>query len=82
MCHPSLSWLAGPLCLTASALIVLSQLLRLGVALVLGPGSASTVTHTVTYAVALLGMAVLLLALTPCIPCAHRFSARSAWPAT
>jgi hypothetical protein len=59
-----LSGLAGPLCLTAAVLIVLSQLLRLGVGRVLGPDSASTVAHTATYALALVGMAVLLLALT------------------
>jgi hypothetical protein len=62
MPHSPLIRLAGPLCISASVLIVLSQLLRLGVGLV--SGSESTPTHTVTYAVALLGMGVLLLALT------------------
>lgn len=64
MSRSPLSRLAGPLCVTAAVLIVLSQLLRLGVGLVLGPGSASTPAHTWTYAFALLGMGVLMLALT------------------
>ena len=64
MPHSPLTRLAGPLCISASVLIVLSQLLRLGLGLLSGLGSRSTPTHTITYAVALLGMAALLLALT------------------
>lgn len=64
MPHSPLIRLAGPLCISASVLIVLSQLLRLGLGLLSGLGSRSTPTHTVTYAVALLGMGALLLALT------------------
>jgi hypothetical protein len=60
---PVIRW-AGPLCIAAAVLIVLSQILRLGVGLILGADSASTVTHTPTYLLALLGMFVLLVALT------------------
>jgi hypothetical protein len=55
---------AGVFSVTAAILIVLSQLLRLGVGLVIGSPSRSTVTHTLTYSLALLGMYALLLALT------------------
>jgi hypothetical protein len=55
---------AGTLCLTAAALIVSSELLRLAVGLALGPDSAATVAHSLTYVLALAGMYVLLLALT------------------
>jgi len=58
-----LSRRAGVLSLTAAVLIVLSQVLRLGV-LRLGPDWVTTPAYTVTYSIALLGMAVLLLALT------------------
>jgi hypothetical protein len=60
---PMTRW-AGPLCIAAAILVVLSQVVRLGVGLMLGSGSASMVTHTPTYLLALLGMVVLLLALT------------------
>jgi hypothetical protein len=63
MPHSPLIRLAGPLCVFASVLIVFSQLLRLGVGWLAGPDSTSTAMHTVTYAIALLGMAALLLAL-------------------
>jgi hypothetical protein len=55
---------AGALCLAAAALIVSSEFLRLVVGLVSGPDSAATVTHTLTYGLALAGMYVLLMALT------------------
>src|SRR3954451_16928385 len=55
---------AGALCLTAAALIVSSELLRLTVGLAWGPDSAATLAHTLTYALALAGVYVLLLALT------------------
>jgi hypothetical protein len=55
---------AGMLSVTAAVLIVLSQLMRLVVARLLGPGWATTPAYTVTYALALLGMGTLLLALT------------------
>jgi hypothetical protein len=64
MSHSFLTRMAGPLCVAAAVLIVLSQLLRLGLGGIAGAGSVSTVAHTATYAIALLGMAVLLLALT------------------
>ena len=64
MPHSPLSRLAGPICISASVLIVLGQLLRLGLGLLSGLDSRSTPAYTVTYAVALLGMAALLLALT------------------
>ena len=47
---------AGLLSIVAAALIVLSQVLRLGIGLLLGSDSATTVAHTVTYGVALLGI--------------------------
>ena len=59
-----LSRRAGVLSLTAAVLIVLSQVLRLGVVRLLGPDWVTTPAYTVTYSIALLGMAVLLLALT------------------
>jgi hypothetical protein len=55
---------AGMLSLTAAILIVLSQVMRLVVGRLLGPDSAATSAHTVTYVLALLGMGTLLLALT------------------
>ena len=55
---------AGTLCLTAAALIVSSELLRLAVGLFSGPDSAATLTHSLTYGLALVGMYALLLALT------------------
>jgi len=54
----------GLLSLVAAALIVLSQVLRLGMGVILGSDSATTLAHTVTYGVALLGMFALILALT------------------
>jgi hypothetical protein len=55
---------AGMLSMTAAVLIILSQLMRLAVGRLLGPDSATTPAHTLTYTLALLGMATLLLALT------------------
>ncbi len=55
---------AGVLSVTAAILIVVSQVMRLVVGRLLGPGSAATSAHTVTYVLALLGMGTLLLALT------------------
>ena len=55
---------AGMLSLSAAVLIVLSQVLRLGLSRLLGPDWATTPAYTLTYTLALLGMAVLLLALT------------------
>jgi hypothetical protein len=55
---------AGLLSVTAAVLVVLSQVVRLGVGLLLGPDSAATPAHTMTYALALLGTGTLLLALT------------------
>jgi hypothetical protein len=55
---------AGNLCLTAAALIVSSEFLRLAVGLVSGSHSAATLTHSLTYGLALAGMYALLLALT------------------
>jgi hypothetical protein len=52
------------LSLTAAALTVLSQVMRLVVGWLLGPHGAATPVHTLTYSVALLGMGTLLLALT------------------
>ena len=54
----------GLLSVVAAALIVLSQILRLGIGFMLGSDSATTVAHTVTYSLALLGMFALILALT------------------
>jgi hypothetical protein len=55
---------AGTLSLTAAVLIVLSQVMRLIGGRLLGPDWATTPAYTVTYTIALLGMAALLLALT------------------
>ena len=55
---------AGMLSLTAAALIMLSQVMRLGGGRLLGPDWASTPAYTLTYSLALLGMGSLLLALT------------------
>ena len=55
---------AGTLCLSAATLVVSSELLRLAVGLTSGPGSAATLTHTLTYGLALAGMCTLLLALS------------------
>jgi hypothetical protein len=59
-----LSRRAGVLSLTAAVLIVLSQVMRLGLDQLLGPDWVTTPAYTVTYSIALLGMAALLLALT------------------
>jgi hypothetical protein len=59
-----LSRRAGVLSLTAAILIVLSQIMRLALSRLLGPDWATTAAYTVTYSLALLGMAGLLLALT------------------
>lgn len=50
--------------LTAAALIVLSQIMRLAGGRLLGPDWATTPAYTLTYTLALLGMGTLLLALT------------------
>jgi hypothetical protein len=55
---------AALLCVTAAALIVLSQVMRLALGRLLGPDWATTPAYTLTYAVALLGMGSLLLAVT------------------
>ena len=52
------------LSLTAAVLIVLSQVMRLGLGWLLGPDWATTPAYTLTYALALMGMGALLLALT------------------
>jgi len=54
----------GTLCLTAAVLIVSSELLRLIIGMLAGPGSATTLTHTLIYCLAVAGMYVLLMALT------------------
>jgi hypothetical protein len=59
-----LSRRAGLLSLTAAVLIILSQLMRLALSRLLGPDWATTPAYTLTFTVALLGMAALLLALT------------------
>ena len=59
-----LSRRAGALSLTAAILIVLSQIMRLTLSRLLGPDWATTAAYTVTYSLALLGMAGLMLALT------------------
>lgn len=60
-----ISRLAGMLSVTAAVLIGLSQIMRLAVGRLLGPGWAATIpAYTVTYILALLGMGTLLLALT------------------
>jgi hypothetical protein len=59
-----LSRRAGVLSLTAAILIVLSQIMRLALSRLLGPDWATTAAYTLTYSLALLGMAGLLLALT------------------
>ena len=55
---------AGLLSVTAAVLIILSQVMRLALSRLLGPDWATTPAYTLTYAVALLGMGSLLLALT------------------
>jgi hypothetical protein len=55
---------AALLSVTAAALIVLSQVMRLALGRLLGPDWATTPAYTLTYAVALLGMGSLLLAVT------------------
>jgi hypothetical protein len=50
--------------LTAAALIILSQVMRLVGGRLLGPDWATTPAYTLTYTLALLGMGTLLLALT------------------
>lgn len=54
----------GTLSVAAAVLIILSQLMRLAIGRLLGPGEATTLAHTLTYSLALLGMVTLLLALT------------------
>jgi hypothetical protein len=55
---------AGVLSLAAAVLIVLSQVMRVVGSRLLGSDWATTPAYTVTYTIALLGMAALLLALT------------------
>ena len=55
---------AGPPCLIAAVLIVLSQVMRLVGGRVLGPDWATTPAYPLIYTLALLGMGTLLLALT------------------
>jgi hypothetical protein len=55
---------ASTICVTAAVLIVSSELLRLAVGLLSGSNSAATLTHTLTYGLALAGMYALLLALS------------------
>jgi hypothetical protein len=55
---------AGVLSVTAAVLIVLSQVMRLAGGWLLGPGWVTTPAYTAVYALALLGMGALLLALT------------------
>ena len=55
---------AGLLSVTAAALIVLSQIMRLALSRLLGPDWATTPAYTLSYSVALLGMGSLLLAVT------------------
>jgi hypothetical protein len=55
---------AGMLCITAAVLIILSQVMRLAGGGLLGPDWLTTPAYSLTYTVALLGMAALLLALT------------------
>ena len=57
---------AGVLSLTAAALIVLSQVMRLGVGRLLGPDWVTTPAYTVTYSIALLGTLLGLAALRAC----------------
>jgi hypothetical protein len=59
-----LSRRASVLSLTAAALIVLNQVMRLGARRLLGPDWVTTPAYTLTYGIALLGMGALLLALT------------------
>ena len=59
-----LSRWAGLLSVIASLLVLLSQVVRLAVGLTLGSKSASTVVHTLSYGLALLGMYALVLAVT------------------
>jgi hypothetical protein len=60
---PITQW-AGRICVVAATLIVSSELLRLIIGLVLGPDSATTLWHTLTYGLALGSMYALLLAVT------------------
>ena len=55
---------AGMLCITAAVLIILSQVMRLAGGGLLGPDWLTTPAYSLTYTLALLGMAALLLALT------------------
>ena len=55
---------ADLLSVTAAVLIILSQVMRLALSRLLGPDWATTPAYTLTYAVALLGMGSLLLAVT------------------
>ena len=64
MAPSPLSRRAGMISFTAAVLIVLSQVMRLGLSRLLGPGWATTPAYPLTYALALLGMGALLLALT------------------
>jgi hypothetical protein len=60
----SLSRLVGPVSIAASALIIVSQLLNLGLGLALGGQSADNIIHTLKNGLAILAMYVLLLSLT------------------
>jgi hypothetical protein len=60
---PITKW-AGPLCLTAAALVISSELLRLAIGLTSGAASATNVAHTLSYGLAFVAMFALLLALT------------------
>src|SRR5215218_7763667 len=63
MAVPPITRRAGMLCITAAVLIILSQVMRLAGGL-LGPDWLTTPAYSLTYTVALLGMAALPLALT------------------
>jgi hypothetical protein len=60
----TLSRSVGPVSVAAAVLIIASQTLNLGLGLALGAQSANSPVHTLKYAVALLAMYFLLLALT------------------
>ena len=60
----SLGRLVGPLAISAAVLIILSQGILLALGLAFGSQPADTVLHSLKYALALLAMYALLLALT------------------
>jgi hypothetical protein len=64
MAVPPITGRAGTLCITAAVLIILSQVMRLAGGGLLGPDWLTTPAYSLTYTVALLGMAALPLALT------------------